>query len=218
MADVAPGANAPLRLPMFPLGTVLVPSAGLPLHVFEPRYRALVQDCLQGDKEFGVVLIERGSEVGGKDVRTDAGTVARILDAAELPDGRWALATVGVRRFRVVRWLPDDPYPVAEVQDWPDPLPGAELADALEECVALLRRALGLATEAGDAAARATVELADDPVLASYQASAVAPIGPFDRQRLLLAETPEERVASLAELLRDAIAVLELRLGGPDGW
>jgi Lon protease-like protein len=201
---------------MFPLGTVLVPSAGLPLHVFEPRYRTLVRDCLQSDKEFGVVLIERGSEVGGEDVRTDAGTVARILDAVELPDGRWALATVGVRRLRVARWLPDDPYPVADVEDWPDPAPGDDFPEALGECVTLLRRALGLAAEAGDAAARATVDLADDPVLASYQATAVAPIGPFDRQRLLVADTPEQRVASLADLLREVIVVLELRLGGSD--
>ena len=203
---------------MFPLGTVLVPSAGLPLHVFEPRYQALVRDCLATDKEFGVVLIERGSEVGGEDVRTDTGTVARIVDAVELPDGRWALATVGVRRLRVTRWLPDDPYPVAEVQDWPDPPPGDGFREALAECVALLRRALGLAAEAGDVAARATVELAEDPVLASYQAIAVAPLGSFDRHRLLVADSPEQRVASLVELLRDAISVLELRLGGSDGW
>lgn len=204
-------------MPMFPLGTVLVPSVGLPLHVFEPRYRALVRDSLAADKEFGVVLIERGSEVGGEDVRSDGGTVARILDAVELPDGRWALATVGVRRVRVARWLPDDPYPVAEVHDWPDPAPGEGFREALAEGVALLRRALGLAAEAGDAAARATVELADDPVLASYQAIAVAPLGPFDRQRLLTAETPDQRVAALGGLLREVIAVLELRLGGSDG-
>jgi Lon protease-like protein len=204
------------RLPMFPLGTVLVPSAGLPLHVFEPRYRALVHDCLASDREFGVVLIERGSEVGGEDVRTGAGTVARILDAAELPDGRWALATVGVRRLQVVRWLPDDPYPVAEVDDWPDPAPGAGYDDALAQCLGMLRRALGLAAEAGDAAAPATIELTDDPVLASYQAIAVAPLGAFDRQRLLVAASPDERIAGLVELLHDAISVLELRLGGPE--
>ena len=149
-------------------------------------------------------------------MRTDAGTVARILEAVELADGRWALATVGVRRLRVDRWLPDDPYPLAEVRDWPDPPPGADFGDALGECVALLRRALGLAAEAGDVAARATVELAHDPVLASYQAIAVAPLGPFDRQQLLVADTPDQRVAHLAELLRDAIAVLEARLGGGD--
>jgi Lon protease-like protein len=201
---------------MFPLGTVLVPSAGLPLHVFEPRYRALVRDCLAGDREFGVVLIERGSEVGGEDVRTDAGTVARIVEAAELPDGRWALGAVGVRRLRVAAWLPDDPYPIAEVDDWPDPEPAEGYAEALAACIGNLRRALALATEAGDATAPATIELTDDPVLASYQAIAVAPLGPLDRHRLLVADTPEARVEQLDELLREAIELLELRLGGSD--
>ncbi|MEY2464632.1 MAG: ATP-dependent Lon protease, partial [Acidimicrobiaceae bacterium] len=66
------------ELPMFPLGTVLFPSVFLPLHVFEPRYREMTRHCLDTQREFGVVLIERGSEVGGDDVRTQVGTVARI--------------------------------------------------------------------------------------------------------------------------------------------
>ena len=118
-------------MPMFPLGSVLVPSAGLPLHVFEPRYRALVQDCLAGDREFGVVLIERGSEVGGDDVRIDVGTVARIVEAAELPDGRWAVVAVGVRRIRVRHGgCRTTRIPIAEVEDWPDPAPGPDHGDA----------------------------------------------------------------------------------------
>jgi len=202
-------------LPMFPLGTVLVPTAGLPLHVFEPRYRALVNDCLAGDREFGVVLIERGSEVGGNDVRTSVGTVARIVEAAELPDGRWAIGAVGVRRVQVLRWLPEEPYPRADVEDWPDPEPGPEHRDALDDAVARLRRCLALAAEAGDPGAPATIELADDPVLAGYQASAVAPLGPLDQQRLLAAPTPDARVELLSTLLREATEVLELRLGAP---
>src|SRR4051812_9365869 len=79
------------ELPMFPLGTVLLPGAVLPLHVFEPRYRALVEVCVAGDREFGVVLIERGNEVGGGDTRTSAGCVARIAEVRELPDGRYLL-------------------------------------------------------------------------------------------------------------------------------
>src|SRR3954453_12623991 len=108
------------ELPMFPLGTVLFPSLFLPLHVFEPRYRELTRRCLEADREFGVALIERGSEVGGDDVRTAVGTVARILEATELDDGRWVLGTVGIRRIRVVRWLEDDPFPRAEAEDWED--------------------------------------------------------------------------------------------------
>src|SRR3546814_19261198 len=117
-------------LPMFPLGSAVVPGAGLPLHVFEDRYRALMKDCMAGDREFGVVLIERGSEVGGGDVRADVGTVARIAEASELPDGRWALIAVGDRRIRVTSWLPDDPYPRAAVEPWPDPAPGPPPAAA----------------------------------------------------------------------------------------
>jgi Lon protease-like protein len=204
-----------VRLPMFPLGSVLVPSAGLPLHVFEPRYRAMVQDCLAGDEQFGVVLIERGSEVGGADVRSHVGTVARIVEAVELPDGRWAVGAIGVRRLQVTAWLPDDPYPRAEVELWDDPEPGADHPDGLARAVALLRRALALAAEAGDPAAPATIELAEDPVLAGYQAVAVAPIGPLDQQRLLAAPTPDLRVAELGALLAEEIEVLGLRLGSP---
>ena len=83
---------------MFPLGSVLFPGALLPLHVFEARYRRLVQDCLAGEPEFGVVLIDRGHEVGGGDVRREVGTVARILEVRELPDGRCPQARVLTRR------------------------------------------------------------------------------------------------------------------------
>ena len=201
-----------MPLPMFPLGSVLVPSAGLPLRVFEPRYLALVRDCLAGDRELGVVLIERGSEVGGGDVRTDVGTVARIVETAELPDGQLAVAAVGVRRIRVQRWLEDDPYPRAEVDDWPDPAPGPGYAAALDATIGKLRRSLALAAEAGDVAAPATIELSDDPVLAGYQAGLVAPIGPLDQQALLAAPTPEQRVEHLGALLDEVTEVLELRL------
>ena len=106
---------------MFPLQSVLVPHALLPLHVFEPRYREMVDDVLVGEpREFGVVLIERGSEVGGGDVRSDIGTLARIVQAQPFPDGRWALATVGTRRIVVDEWQIDDPYPRAVVTPFED--------------------------------------------------------------------------------------------------
>ena len=105
------------RLPMFPLGAVLFPHASMPLHVFEPRYRALMRDCLAGDHRFGVVLIARGSEVGGGDERTTLGTRGVITEAIELADGRWVLEVEGEARIAVTEWLPDDPYPVALVAE-----------------------------------------------------------------------------------------------------
>ena len=130
---------------MFPLGSVLFPSVVLPLHVFEDRYRTLMRDCLAGDREFGVVLIERGSEVGGGDVRTAVGTVARIVESEEYPDGRYAVVAVGVRRIVVDEWLPDAPYPRAEVHDWPDPEVEADVAtSALDAMLGPFRRAVAL--------------------------------------------------------------------------
>ena len=197
---------------MFPLGTVLFPSLFLPLHVFEDRYRTMIRACLDGDREFGVVLIERGSEVGGQDVRTDVGTVARIVEARELEDGRWVVGSVGVRRLRVQTWLPDDPYPRAGVEDWEDgPVP-ADGAARYDATVSRLRRVLALTRELGDPAADATIELSDDPVLGSYQASAVAPLGPADQQRLLTAEDAGARLELLAHLLAEEEADLRARL------
>ena len=208
--------------PMFPLESVLLPGALLPLHVFEPRYRALVRDCIDADGTFGVVLIERGSEVGGGDVRTDVGTLARIIRVEELPDGRFGVMAVGVRRVRVESWLPDDPYPRAEVADWPDDEdePGerdAVLAALAEggDVLALLRRAAALRAELGDVGALpADLRLADDPAAASYQAVALAPLGPADRQELLAAPSPAARVRALREALPDAITMLEALLAG----
>jgi len=209
---------------MFPLGMVLLPGAVLPLHVFEPRYRRLVRDLIEGEPEFGVTLIERGSEVGGGDQRTTVGTIARMLQVTETPDGRFALITVGTRRIRVLTWLPDDPYPRADVEDWPDERDGPdgpddrggdgaieeEIADVLRE----VRRVLALAVELGDLAADPGVEISTDPVLASYHLTALAPLGPADRFRLLGAPGPRRRLAVLRELLADADAGLQFRLRG----
>lgn len=190
---------------MFPLGSVLLPSVVLPLHVFEPRYRQLMRDCLDGERapEFGVVLIERGSEVGGGETRYDVGTVARIVEAQEFPDGRWALGAIGTRRLRVTRWLDDDPYPRAEVEDWEDPAPDTDLQGLLDPVVATLRRVLATRAELGQPAAPATQELSDDPVLASYQIVALAPFGPADQQALLAIERTENRLTRVAELLAE---------------
>ena len=193
-----------MRLPMFPLGNVVLPGELLPLNVFEPRYRQLVLDCLAADvAEFGVVLIERGSEVGGGDVRTSIGTLARIVRVMPLGNGRFEVVAAGVRRINVLEWLPDDPYPRGDVEDWPE----AEPADA-EFVRAEFERLLGrvdetreLAREVARAnkqrvplrAARA-LELSDDLVRAVYQLAVRAPIGPADRYRLLAAPTLESRV------------------------
>lgn len=204
---------------MFPLGTVLLPGGRLPLHVFEPRYRQLVVDILAADgaPEFGVVLIERGSEVGGGESRTAVGTVARLLDAHVSADGRYGLMTAGIRRIRVVSWLADDPYPRADVEDWPDVVDRRDerhLADRLAALSQRLDEVWALARRTSDGLdERADQDISDDPILASYHLTALAPIGPADRQRALAAPGPRERLDLLAASLDDVEALLRFRLG-----
>jgi Lon protease-like protein len=204
---------------MFPLGTVLFPHALLPLHVFEPRYRALVQHCMAGRPEFGVVLIERGSEVGGGDTRFGAGTRSEIVRAAELPDGRYVVLTTGRRRIRVVRWLDDDPYPRALVHDALDD-PGAAgdpgVAAALCDDVSReLRRVLALRAELGAPAVEAPeLHIDAGPVAASFLAAGAAPLNPLDAQRLLELDDAGERLLRLRTLLAEEADVLAQRLSG----
>ena len=203
----------PRLIPMFPLSTVLFPHALLPLRVFEPRYRVMTERVLKAEREFGVVLIERGSEVGGGDTRFDVGTVAQIVRAQQLGDGGYVLATVGIRRLRVVRWLPDDPYPQAEVADFPEPEPTSTTASAASAGAAR-DRARGALDEVfaiyrqRDLRVPDLPPVADEVVQASYELAALAPIGPLDAQRLLETAAAAERLLGLAELLEEHARML----------
>lgn len=200
-------------LPMFPLGTVLLPGMVLPLHVFEPRYRRLVTDVLDGAGRFGVVMIERGHEVGGDDSRTSVGTVAEVVRAEELDDGRWILIAIGTDRVRVEEWLPDDPYPRARVSPWPDGDAAIE-PDLLASVGDRLERVLAMASELGEDVP--DVDLEAQPLTDAYQAVILSPLGPQDSHDLLCAPDPKERLARLADLLEGHEEVLRFRLGALD--
>ena len=196
---------------MFPLGSVLFPHALLPLHVFEDRYRALVDRCLTDDVPFGVVLIERGSEVGGGDVRFPVGTLARIVQAGRFDDGRYAVVSAGVQRCRVREWLPDDPYPQARVEALEEHA-DADAAVLIPEVTLLLRRVVALHGRLGAEVPSEEIVLDEDPIRASFEAAAFAPIGSLDAQRLLELDDAGARLAALVDLLTDEAAVLEFRL------
>lgn len=200
---------------MFPLGSVLLPSMLLNLHVFEDRYRTMVEHVLAApEPTFGVVLIERGSEVGGGDVRTAVGCTARVLDAQAAPDGRWALLCVGEQRIRVLRWLADDPYPRAAVGLWPDPVPddAGALQRLCEPVEAAVRRVAALGSELGGPSLPEPFELDADPVIRSYQLGIAAPLGPQDRLAVLSAPDAPTRVRLLAELTAEQEELVRARL------
>ncbi len=208
---------------MFPLSSVLFPTASMPLHVFEPRYRALMRDCLADDHRFGVILIERGSEVGGGDVRAALGTKGLITKSIELPDGRWLLQVLGESVIEVEEWLPDDPYPVALVRDHgPEgvrrfsppssapPLSGRadenEANALLATATQRVRRARALLAEYGGSQPLPPDLALDgdgDPHAASWELCAAAPVSAYDAQRLLGADGTVARARLLVELMED---------------
>ena len=214
--------SASAEMAMFPLGSVLFPGALLQLHVFEPRYRQLVRDILATEEhEFGVALIERGSEVGGGDFRSMTATVCRLVQVAEMPDGRFAVVTIGIRRVQVNHWLSDDPYPRAVVSDWrdvADDLADTDAFDVQRDVIAArVRRINAIASEMGRDGTSVDTDLAEDPSLASFQLCAIAPLGPADQQRLLEASGPGARLTLLADALDDVEAVLSFRLQHESG-
>lgn len=214
---------------MFPLGSVLLPGGILPLHVFEPRYRDMIRDCLRsdGEPEFGQALITHGWETGGGDARAMVGTVAQMLQVDALDENRYALVAVGTRRIRINAWLPDDPYPIADVDDWPDVDPDPpDLVLHVAATEARVRATRALAAQLGEAiqgdsdvsddSLLATLDLSSGDLstlhLATYHLATLAPIGPADQLKLLCAEGPASRLDLLDEILDDVEAMLKFRL------
>jgi uncharacterized protein len=205
---------------MFPLQSALLPDEDLPMQIFEPRYTALVRDCIRDDDpRFGVVLISQGREVGGGDVRCDIGTVARITECVDLAgSGRFMLRCRTGERIRVCDWLPDDPYPRAMVRAWPDE-PGEPVsADQLEELedrtMALFERiaeARNFSLPDRDVVLGNTAE-AVDPGARLYGLASRVPIGAADRYSVLAAPSAAERLAALSEAVDSVAAVIEFQL------
>ena len=192
-------------LPMFPLGSVLFPYMPLQLRVFEDRYLVMLSRILKEEPaEFGVVLIERGQEVGGGERRFRYGTVAQITEL-EASEGFIGVTAQGERRIEVIDWLAEDPHPQATVRDlavldWDDDL--LPLRERAEQAV---RRALALASEFADQLWPSTVELSRDPTAAAWQIAGIAPLGPLDQIELLRSTSMERLLTAVIDYTQDAV-------------
>ena len=202
--------------PMFPLEVAMLPGEQLPLRIFEPRYVAMVSDCLtMPEPAFGVVLISAGREVGGGDQRCDVGALARIVECQNLGGARFWLMCVMGERIRVRRWLDDDPYPRAEIALWPDdpgdPIDSARLSDVEDRMVALydrLAEVRGTTIHSREIVAGA----AADPANRLYALAARLPMGQADRYSVLAAPTEEARLEALSEAVDSVTAMVEFQL------
>ena len=205
-------------VPMFPLQVAMLPGEELPLRIFEQRYAAMVSDCLaMDDPAFGVVLIEAGREVGGGDMRSDVGALARIAECADFGDGRYRLRCVMGERIRVVEWQPDNPYPRAAIEPWPDqpgdPVDIDAIRDVEDRMVALFERIA--AARGAEVSGRDIVAGADasgDIGMWLYTLTSRLPMGQADRYAVLAAPTPAKRLAVLSDAVETVTAMVEFQL------
>jgi uncharacterized protein len=213
------------RLPLFPLGLVLLPGLMLPLHVFEERYRVLVAELLtlpEDERRFGVVAIRSGREVGVDGVRAlhDVGCVARLRRAEQHADGRFDIVATGAERFRLTGLEHDRPYLTGLVELVPDePEPSDEAARAQVRLLdgALRAAFAGYLTTLGRARGEAVEppDLPTDPLVMGYLVAASVLVDLEDRQRLLAAPDLPARQSSELALLRRETTLLRRLAAAP---
>jgi uncharacterized protein len=196
-----------MEMPLFPLHVVLFPGSAIPLHIFEPRYRAMMERVLSGDRRFGVVAIRRGREAGGYADTFRIGTVAVIEQIQRAADGTMAVIVTGRERFALDVRLPDDPYPIGEVTLLEEPL-GEHPTDELPGTRAAVNRCLSVVARVhGDDVVAPT--LPDSIVGASFTLASALSLDLPERQRLLEASDASQRLRLTAEMAKREAMLLE---------
>ena len=127
------------EIPLFPLNVVLMPGTPLPLHIFEERYKRMVDECLESETEFGMVLAD---ESGTRRV----GCTAKIVELVQrYDDGRMVILVEGTRRFKLNNVMTGKPYYMGDIEYLEDE-PVGDVSALAEECIALLERVIEAAT------------------------------------------------------------------------
>lgn len=189
------------RIPLFPLpGVVLLPGTHLPLHIFEPRYRAMIADALAGDQTIGMAMMRPGTEsAGGTPAILPVGGAGRIVDSEELSDGRYNIVLEGEFRYRVLSESPPDPYRIANVEEIPS-VPFSHDSDAARICGS----AISLFREISQA--MSLTALPEDALSPEHLGSEIAlrlRFEPAELQALLETDSIPARFEALMARMRD---------------
>jgi Lon protease-like protein len=199
-------------IPLFPLGTVLLPGAPLPLYIFEERYRTLVRDLLElpvEERHFGVIAIQSGREVGADGVKAlhEVGCLAHIAGVEPSPDGTYQLEAIGTRRFRLLEVDHGAAYLRGSVEWLPEPAgDAADLVPVVRERYTHYREALASLRDA-------TIDppdLPDDPRLLSYVVAATVLVDLRERQEFLEQYDAAARLAAESRWLHRETTLLRL--------
>lgn len=200
------------ELPLFPLNTVLFPGMPLKLHIFEERYKLMIGHCYAEGQPFGVTLIRRGQEVGGKADPFQIGCTAIITEVEPLPDGRMNIVAVGSERFQIRSLKHDLPYLVGMVDDYPFiqsddhnlPENGRSLRPWVRLYLEILAEASNSEFDLG--------QLPRDPLRLANLASFLLQIPAAQKQSLLNIADPELLLTNLRSIYRREVTLLKAML------
>jgi Lon protease-like protein len=207
-------------MPLFPLNTVLFPGMLLPLHIFETRYKQMINKCLEEDRLFGVVLIKQGSEsLGPLAEPYQIGCTARIIEMQTLEEGRMNITAIGEDRFRIKSLSYELPYLVGEVESHPFVYTAEEqeqvqavmqqLIPKIMQYIHLLNQIETIDLDQDD--------LPDDPAALGHFAAALLQMPPVKKQALLQTENQVKLLKSInQEYLREIAFLRAIIEGGKD--
>lgn len=198
-------------IPLFPLPLVLFPGAVQPLHIFEPRYQRMLADCLEGDREFGMLC--RFRDVAEQEIPAGTiGCIAHIESTQPLGDGRSNIMVMGTTRFVLRKFVAaDTPYHMGLVDTLTEPAVDVALVSGLAHRVRVAFARVGLAAREMQDDPTPLPELPDDPSLLSFAVAQYIDLDLADKQRLLTAAATDARLQELDALLSPLVGELEQR-------
>jgi len=195
-----------VEIPLFPLNTVLFPGIPLHLHIFEERYKLMLQHCINNDALFGVVLIRKGQEALGKLAEPyEIGCTARILQVDTLSDGRMNILAQGGERFRILSLDYRLPYLVGDIERLPMPDSDPPDVDSLLPIVKSYIEMLGQIMP--DDLDTSAINFPDDPVLNLNLSASVLQLPDMEKQNLLSVQDANELYMQLLRLYKRELRV-----------
>ena len=187
-----------VRIPIFPLHTVLFPDGPLPLRIFEPRYTDMISQCLKSNMGFGVCLITEGKEVGGIATTHEIGTLANITDWHMRKDGLLGITVIGEKRFRVLKQnIEGNNLMFAEVEYFEDDLEKS-IPEEYESLVEILEERL---SQSNTRYADLNINF-DDATWVGFRLAELLPLRLSQKQYFLQLSDPLQRLERLDDVLQ----------------
>ena len=205
-----------MEIPLFPLpNLVLFPHVLVPLHIFEERYKVMINNCIDRDEVFGVVLLRSGAETESEDTIHRLGVTARVVRVERLENGRMNILTEGESRFRIRRLTHQEPFWMGTVDLFDDIDTPHSVESLYDEVAELYRKLEELGAKLGSSD-EADAALPESAIDLSYMISYVLEIESDEKQKLLEMTSTAERLRALVAHLNDAIVKLEQQIALKD--